>query len=112
MSALLASVAVAGVSSCERGPHVEIIFPPDGARFTEGDPVFLQGEGGGISYPTDPPIPRQARVWNSDRDGLLGRAPRLEITTLSIGQHVITLGVEAGRGFFEDDITIHILPSP
>lgn len=114
VAVLCGAVLVGATSSCsEAGPQVEIFLPPDGARFTQGDTIRFEGAGGGhISDPAGPPLPSSAWVWMSDRDGVLGEGPNLERSDLSVGEHVITLRVDAWRGPLEDEITIHVKAPP
>ena len=87
--------------SPDRLPTARIVSPPDygpGAErtFLSGTNVLLIGsaydlEDGSLDYDINPAI--NTMVWSSSLDGALGSGPYVEISTLTVGVHVITLVV-------------------
>lgn len=94
------------------GPVVEITAPADGTEFTWGDVVDLQGS---AKTRTGEPIADSLLVWESSRDGELGRGPGFSTEGLSIGTHTITLSATDERGFTGVDsirLTVEDVPEP
>ena len=94
-----------GISSTFEGTigfQVEIATPFDGAVLQEFTPItFTAGQSGGsdpITY-----------TWTSDRDGELGAGASIQVATLSVGVHEISVTAEdAAGGADEDTITITV----
>ncbi len=76
-------------------PTVVITSPADKSTFTSTRPVTFTGSGTDIE---DGAIPDSSLVWYSDRDGEIGRGAKLVVSSLSGGNHRITL-----KGFDADD---------
>jgi chitinase len=74
-----------------------VLAPMDGSTFSPGQTVQLIGQG--YCYEEARPE-REALYWTSSIDGELGRGPRVEVASLSPGEHHITLvaGVEPHQG--------------
>ncbi|MHC4696266.1 MAG: CARDB domain-containing protein, partial [Planctomycetota bacterium] len=88
----------------EIGFHVEITSPADGAMFDAGEPITFTAEPTG----GDPPFTYE---WSSNLDGVLGTGEPLEVSTLSVGEHVVAVLAEDGAGRDDyDSITITVLP--
>ena len=71
-------------------PMAVISVPQYDAAFALGDPVPLNGYGFDRE---DGPLADAALAWSSDRDGALGSGREITTTSLSAGEHVITLTV-------------------
>lgn len=71
-----------------RAPEVVIDQPEDGSQHLAGANVMLIGT---VRDPEDGPLPEANVSWYSDRDGFLGNGFILNVTTLSVGAHVIEL---------------------
>ncbi len=91
-------------------PRARILTPQDGAQVAEGEPVSFLGRG----FDRDDGLINDdgAFTWFSSLDGRLGNGRRLELSTLSVGQHTITLAVtdsdeETGR----DSIVVTVSPA-
>jgi len=69
-------------------PSATITAPPDGASFTEGDPISFDGSG---DDPQDGTLTGGALVWQSDLDGQIGTGGSFTRSDLSPGDHTITL---------------------
>jgi hypothetical protein len=91
------------------GFHVHITSPADGSLIGVGDTVtFLATpQGGGAPY---------SYTWISNLDGVLGTGQMLPVSTLSLGQHIITVEAFDGGDWFDtDSISIRVVeavPSP
>lgn len=85
---------------------VQITEPAGDSFFQQGDTIaFTASPVGG----TEP----YTYTWSSDRDGFLGSGPTLEISTLSLGTHTITVILQDGGGQTADlNVTVHVLTLP
>ncbi|HYF65290.1 MAG TPA: dockerin type I domain-containing protein, partial [Herpetosiphonaceae bacterium] len=88
-----ASATSAAFSVAGQAPEV-FISSRDGATLLEGAPVALRGQ---ADDPQDGRLADDRLTWSSDRDGELGGGAALN-TTLSAGQHTITLRATNGAG--------------
>lgn len=87
-------------------PAAHISFPDSGSVFRKGQLVWLQAF---TLDPEDGFLDGPAVRWQSDRDGDLGSGAELHATTLSVGEHHITLTVTDTAGNqVTDSITIRI----
>ena len=78
-----------------KGPQAFIFAPVgDSVAIPSGAPLFLQGYAYSME---DGTLADNALQWNSSRDGNLGTGSIL-LTTLSFGQHTITLTAADGHG--------------
>jgi hypothetical protein len=97
-------------------PKASIDYPKPGARYMFGMNVTLSGD----AYDDQDGIlaSSTALVWSSDRDGILGRGPEVNLHTLSVGTHTITLSATNSAGLTNSaSVTITIeafagTPSP
>jgi hypothetical protein len=90
----------------EKPVYVDI-FNDDGATFSGGQTVILDGE----AYTNSGSLPEDSLVWSSDLDGELAIGEQLSINAreLSEGTHRITLTAHDGEmQSGSDTITIHI----
>ncbi len=78
----------------DKPPQVTISHPADGATWTPGTVLVLEGS----SYdPEDGFLAGPALTWRSDKAGVLGTGTTVSLTALASGDHVITLtGRDAG----------------
>jgi len=84
------------------GYHVKIASPEPNSHYYLGQTVNFQGE----SANTIPPV---SYSWHSSIDGILGSGEILEISTLSVGIHTITVsGEDAGGGADTEQIKLII----
>ena len=84
-----------------RAPYFQILFPTEPASYAPGDTIVFRAEVGD----QDTPLTDLAVRWESDLDGLLYEAPpsaegisTFSTSTLSSGQHLVTLTVTDGDG--------------
>ena len=88
------------------GFHVDITSPVDGAAFGSGETIPF------IAVPTggDPPFSYE---WFSDIDGSLGSGQSLEISTVTINDHVITVFAADNSARDDDDaVTVSVIATP
>ena len=93
-------------------PVAEILWPLDGAAFTQADSMGLSGSG---TDPEDGPLAGDALVWTSNLDGELGTGEELEVVAgrLRVGRHEISLTVTDGDSLSAStSIAIIIAPAP
>lgn len=87
----------AGNSDC----HVVLMTTEFGVRIGSPSPYAYVQYGAPVVFAAeliggaDPPF---YFTWSSDRDGQLGTGDTLEVSDLSLGEHVITLRLEYGEG--------------
>ena len=90
-------------------PDVTILAPEDGATLGEGNRIVLRGAGSDVTCGTL--LPGEL-CWSSSLDGSLGTGQQLELSSLSVGSHVIELrGVNCCSEEGWDYISITVLPS-
>lgn len=97
----------------DQAPTVNLVDPPSGSQFYDGDPVVLQAT---VSDALDAPE-ELALAWASDLDGTLGSDPAaptgvatLTATALSVGLHTLSLEATDRDGFVGSDaITVEIV---
>lgn len=90
-------------------PTAEILEPADGATFREGESVTFRGE---ASDPDEGSLPDDDLVWESDRDGELGRGAEIQ-ASLSAGSHVVSFTVTDSAGQSDaDSIELEIEDAP
>lgn len=88
-------------------PTVEITMPAARSLFLIGETITFIGTAHDIDAG---PIGGFALAWHSDIDGFLGRGNRMTHSSLSPGDHVISLRTPDGQGgHVEDNILIHII---
>lgn len=81
-----ASITVVPVGT-DQPPVAKILAPRDGASFTAGETIALEGQG---TDPEDGALSGAALAWSSSRDGALGSGASLSVT-LSVGAHTLSL---------------------
>ena len=65
--------------------------------------LLIAAAGGALSAatqaaPTPGPSPRGDLTWTSDRDGALGAGEEVAVSTLSLGEHTITITATDSQG--------------
>jgi hypothetical protein len=85
-----------------KGPFVSILGPDDGSVLAES--FVLQG----AAYdPDDGELPEESLVWTSSLDGVLGAGRTVQIDSLTLGDHVLTLSAtDSTANTSQDAITI------
>jgi len=76
-------------------PQVHIDLPADGTTIDQGAALVLEGVGTDME---DGPLPGSSLVWSSDRDGSLGSGELLINSSLSGGEHRLTLQASDASG--------------
>lgn len=91
-------------------PVVEIVAPADGAQFSLGEVVTLEGT---ANDPEDGPLAGfPSTEWTSDLDGLIGNFAT-QNAQLSVGTHEITWSATDSEGETSTaSITIHVVATP
>ncbi len=69
-------------------PSVTITGPASGSTYTAGQRISFAGS---ATDPEDGALSGTALEWSSSRDGALGTGGTLEVNTLSVGTHTVTL---------------------
>ena len=69
-------------------PTVTISGPASGSTYTSGQRITFSGS---ATDPEDGALTGAALEWSSSRDGELGTGASLEVNTLSVGTHTVTL---------------------
>jgi hypothetical protein len=93
-----------------QAPTAAIQQPANGATFTQGAAVALQGSG---TDPEDGALTGAALVWTSSLDGSLGTGASLTVTSLSPGTHTITLTATDAQGMAASaSVAVTIDPAP
>jgi hypothetical protein len=80
-------------------PQPRIISPENGASFCPAATIVFRGEASDINQPTG--LPAGAFAWSSNINGTLGTGPDLDVSTLSSGNHTISLRVTDSGGLAE-----------
>lgn len=84
-----------GATEPNQPPDVSIVEPATGSTFDAGETVAFQGS---AVDPEEGDLGGSALVWSSDRDGQLGTGTTVETSSLSVGDHRITLEATDGDG--------------
>jgi len=69
-------------------PEAKIISPANNAVFSEGEPIYFEGEWIDLE---DGYLNGSALLWNSSLNGLLGYGNLMNTNELSLGNHTIKL---------------------
>jgi glucose/arabinose dehydrogenase len=104
---LLLAVACESSSAPRNGaPMVQITEPAGVLTVPERTAVIFKG---GATDPEDGPLPGAALTWSSSLDGALGSGSPLTVSTLSVGQHTISLRATDDSGAHTDaSVTITV----
>jgi len=89
------SVTVEAAQQPNQSPTAEITSPQDGAAFQEGEDVTFEGTG---SDPEDGALTGGSLVWESDLDGEIGTGESFTTSSLTVGDHTVTLTATDGDG--------------
>jgi len=90
-------------------PTVTIAAPSNGSSSTETDPVAFAA----TASDTEDGSLTASIAWSSSLDGALGSGGSLNLTTLSVGSHVITASVTDSHGSSaQDQVMVNVLPAP
>jgi hypothetical protein len=81
------------VVQANRPPNVYITDPIENETFEIDEEVELNA-----SYSNDPDGDALTLTWSSDLDGVLGQGPVVRLTTLTVGDHRITVEADDGHG--------------
>ena len=73
--------------------HIDL--PADGAAVDQGAALVLEGVGTDME---DGPLPASSLAWSSDKDGSLGSGELLITSSLSVGDHLLTLQASDSSG--------------
>jgi hypothetical protein len=101
------TVVLFSIASCRsKEPRLTISSPEESTRFTQGDTIHFAAD---LNSNVDPGvIPYQNWHWASDLDGELGRAPRVDVTSLRVGKHDVTLTVRHRLGESSAHVTFFV----
>jgi len=87
-----------------------ISSPEDGASEYYGTSVTFSG---GANDAEEGELTGDSLVWSSDVDGWLGSGASAGVSTLSVGDHIITLtAVDSYGGTAQAGVTLHVLNNP
>jgi REJ domain len=94
----------------DKAPMIRIATPADGSTFNERQLIDFIG----AAFDTeDGTVDEADYTWSSDRDGILGQGAELQLQTLSVGHHTITLTVQDRAGnTSQTSIAIDVLAVP
>ncbi len=95
-----------------QAPTAVIVAPASEEAFDFGQDVLLRGSG---TDPEDGALPDSLLVWSSATDGVLGRGTEVTASDLSLGEHLIVLGVTDSEGLTDSaqvDIVIAVATVP
>jgi PKD repeat protein len=102
------SVTVSVNAPNNQPPMATISAPASMQTVFEGTPVVFSGTG---SDPEDGPLSGMALSWTSSRDGALGTGSPLSISTLTAGDHTITLiARDSGGNTGTATVLVRVLP--
>lgn len=91
-------------------PTVTITGPASGSTYTAGQRVTFAGS---ATDPEDGALSGTALAWSSNRDGALGTGGTLEINTLSVGTHTVTLrATDSGARSSEATVSVTVNSVP
>ncbi|MFZ5439062.1 MAG: PKD domain-containing protein [Myxococcota bacterium] len=103
-----ASVTVSVNAPNNQPPVATITAPANNTTFFHGTSLTLTGTG---VDPEDGPLSGAALAWSSSRDGALGTGSPLTTSTLTAGDHVVTLVArDSGGNTGTATLTLHVLP--
>ena len=97
LMAMVAAACNAGIAPEDPLGSFPIGFidaPANNAEFAEGEVVSFRGHADDVE---DIAVTGAGLQWTSDIDGLLGEGGSIDVTGLSLGQHIITLTITDSR---------------
>lgn len=98
------------VEVSNRSPNVSIETPSDSSVFAEGDTVLLEGS---ATDPEEGALSGSSLVWESNSDGELGTGEAVEVSSLSVGDHTVTLTATDPEGAkTSDEVSITVEAPP
>jgi hypothetical protein len=90
-----------------RPPRADITQPAEGVTITAGQTLVLEADVYDVDAGT---LPDEQVQWSSDRDGSLGAGASLDVTSLSVGVHSITVRADDGQGgVAEDRVEVNVV---
>src|SRR2546423_14228913 len=104
---LFVVVALTAAQACGgKGTRLSVFQPAQSSHFRRGDTIHFASE---LNSDADPGVtPPDAWRWVSDRDGEIGRGPRVDAASLSIGEHHVTVTVHHKLGVSQAGVTIFV----
>jgi hypothetical protein len=94
----------------DKPPQLGILSPADGQEFQEGQMVNFIGA---AIDPESGTLGNDAYIWESDLDGPIGQGHEIRTTTLSPGEHIITLIATDEDGMsVQASISVVVLEAP
>lgn len=102
-------VALTMLVACRsKEPQLSVFSPKSSAHFVQGDTVHFASE---LNSELDPGrIAENDWRWVSNVDGEIGRGPRVDATSLTVGTHVVTASVKHVLGTSQDSVTVIVEP--
>ncbi len=76
-------------------PQVHVDLPAEGTIIDQGAPLVFEGVGTDME---DGPLSGSSLAWSSDKDGSLGNGELLITSSLSVGDHLLTLRASDSSG--------------
>jgi hypothetical protein len=102
------SIIIQESPSGNQAPEAQILSPTNNATYTQGSPVSFSGTG---TDPEEVGLSGAALSWSSNIDGLLETGVGFTWSTLSPGDHTISLTATDSEGLSHTDtVTITITP--
>jgi leucyl aminopeptidase (aminopeptidase T) len=104
---LIAAIALTTMAACRsEGPRLTVAAPAQSSHFTRGDTVHFVAElNSDLDFGV---IDQSAWQWESDKDGQLGRGPRVDTPNLSVGEHHVTATVPHKLGVSSAQVTVFV----
>jgi hypothetical protein len=104
---LLLLLALTGACRSKE-PKLSVFSPKSSTHFTKGDTIHFASE---LNSEVDPGlVDSTAWQWVSDVDGVIGHGPRVETTSLTVGQHEVTAIVKHRLGTSHASVTVFVDP--
>jgi hypothetical protein len=91
-----------------KAPQINSVLPVSGTTYVVSQTIAFEAE----AYDVEDGVPSDDHIqWSSDLDGLLGTGALLQIDTLSVGTHTITLSVrDSQNAFTTATFVIQVVP--
>ena len=91
-------------------PTVTITGPASGSTYTAGQRITFAGS---ATDPEDGALSGTSLAWSSSRDGALGTGGTLEVNTLTVGTHTVTLrATDSGARTSEATVSVTVNSVP